>query len=92
MLKAHAALLSHTTQVELRDTLRPRIEAWCGGGKKDNIRALLASLHTVLWEGSGWTQASVADMVDPGKVKRLYMKVGPREWPAQRQRRRRWQH
>ena len=63
------------SQVALRDQLRPKIDAWCSSGKKDNIRALLASLHTVLWEDSGWTPASVADMVDPARVKRLYMKV-----------------
>lgn len=53
--------------MELRTTLKPKIDAW-SAGKKDNIRALLASLHTVLWEGSGWTQPSMADMVEPGKV------------------------
>lgn len=61
-------------KVELRTTLKPKIDAW-SAGKKDNIRALLASLHTVLWEGSGWTQPSMADMVEPGKVKRAYMKA-----------------
>ncbi len=35
---------------------------------QDNIRALLASLHTVLWEGSGWTPPSMADMVENAKV------------------------
>eukprot|EP00887_Chlorella_sp_A99_P002539 scaffold6.g2539.t1 len=61
-------------KVELRDTLRPRITAWTAG-KKDNIRALLASLHTVLWEDSGWAPASMADMVDNARVKRMYMKA-----------------
>lgn len=61
-------------KVEVRDTLKPKIAAWTAG-KKDNIRALLASLHTVLWEGSGWTQPSIADMVDSGRVKRFYMKA-----------------
>lgn len=35
---------------------------------QDNIRALLASLHTVLWEGSGWTPPGMADMVEGAKV------------------------
>jgi hypothetical protein len=54
--------------VALRATLQPRIDAWAAG-KKDNIRALLASLHTVLWEGSGWKQPSMADMVENNKVR-----------------------
>lgn len=54
-------------KVELRSALKPKIDAW-SAGKKDNIRALLASLHTVLWEDSGWTPPSMADMVEPGKV------------------------
>ena len=55
-------------KVEFREQLRPRIDAWCAG-KKDNIRALLSSMHTVMWEGSGWVQPSMADMVDGNKVR-----------------------
>ena len=35
---------------------------------QDNIRALLSSLHTVLWEGSGWTAPNMSDMLDNHKV------------------------
>ncbi|PSC74042.1 Auxilin-related 2 [Micractinium conductrix] len=61
-------------KVEFRSQLKPKIDGWAAG-KKDNIRALLASLHTVMWEGSGWSQPSMADMVEAGKVKRAYMKA-----------------
>ena len=61
-------------KVAFRDTLKPKIDAWAAG-KKDNIRALLSTLHVVIWEGSGWTSPSIADMVDPGKVKKWYMKA-----------------
>lgn len=61
-------------KVELRVLLQPRVDNWMAG-KKDNIRALLSTLHTVLWEDSGWVQPSMADMVDNSKVKRLYMKA-----------------
>ena len=54
-------------KVELRAVLKPKIDSWAAG-KKDNIRALLASLHTVLWDGSGWVAPSMADMVDNHKV------------------------
>lgn len=42
---------------------------------QDNIRALLATLHTVLWEGSGWTQPGMSDLVESSRVKKAYMKA-----------------
>ena len=42
---------------------------------QDNIRALLATLHTVLWEGSGWVQPGMADLVETARVKKAYMKA-----------------
>ena len=35
---------------------------------QDNIRALLSSMHTVLWEGAEWKQPGLTDMVEPAKV------------------------
>ena len=61
-------------KVALRVTLKPKIDGWAAG-KKDNIRALLSTLHVVLWEGSGWTSPGIADVMEPGKVKRWYMKA-----------------
>ncbi len=49
---------------------------WCfngAQGKDGNIRALLATLDTVLWEESGWKKPSMTDLVDPKRVKRAYM-------------------
>ena len=44
-------------------------------GVQDNIRALLSTLHTVLWENSGWTAPGMTDLVEPARVKRAYMKA-----------------
>lgn len=44
-------------------------------GMQDNIRALLSTLHTVLWEGSGWNPPQMTDLVEANKVKRQYMKA-----------------
>jgi tetratricopeptide (TPR) repeat protein len=57
----------------LSDSVDGRINVW-KNGKQDNLRALLGSLDTVLWEGSGWKKISMADLVLPGKVKIQYMK------------------
>ena len=64
-------------KVELRVLLQPRVDNWMAG-KKDNIRALLSTLHTVLWEDSGWVQPSMADMVDNSKVRSLRARRSPR--------------
>lgn len=57
----------------LADAVDARLTAW-KNGKQDNLRALLGSLDTVLWEGAGWKKIGMADLVLPGKVKVQYMK------------------
>jgi len=47
--------------------------AW-KGGKQDNLRALLASLDSVLWPEAEWKKVSLAELVLPNKVKIQYMK------------------
>lgn len=45
-------------------------------GKERNIRALLSTLHTVLWEGeTRWKPVSMADLVTPDQVKKYYRKA-----------------
>ncbi len=57
----------------LGDSVTARVDKW-KNGKQDNLRALLGSLDTVLWEGSGWKKISMADLVLPARVKVQYMK------------------
>lgn len=70
-------------------TAPPSLHAWQGPaalsspqlldwteGKERNIRALLSTLHTVLWEGeSRWTPVGMADLVTPAQVKKQYRKA-----------------
>lgn len=44
-----------------------RIEAW-RQQHKGNIRGMLGSLQTVLWEGSGWTPLGIGDLLEPIQV------------------------
>ncbi|KAF1600798.1 UNVERIFIED_CONTAM: Cyclin-G-associated kinase, partial [Eudyptes pachyrhynchus] len=45
------------------DPLKLKLLDWIEG-KERNIRALLSTLHTVLWDGeSRWTPVSMADLV-----------------------------
>mmetsp|Transcript_10603 Transcript_10603/g.19629 ORF Transcript_10603/g.19629 Transcript_10603/m.19629 type:complete len:249 (-) Transcript_10603:274-1020(-) len=60
----------------VRKRLEPKLKAWSEEhGKKKQLRALLANLHTILWEGSGWKPVSLADVLDDSKVKRVYHKA-----------------
>ena len=40
-----------------------------------NMRGLLTTLQSVLWEDSGWNSLTVADVLEVSQVKRAYMKA-----------------
>ncbi|XP_053336927.1 cyclin-G-associated kinase isoform X2 [Clarias gariepinus] len=57
------------------DPLKLQILDWIEG-KERNIRALLSTLHTVLWEGeTRWKPLSMADLLTPDQVKKFYRKA-----------------
>lgn len=58
----------------LADKVDARVAAW-RDGKRDNLRALVASLDKVLWEGSGWKTVGLHELVMANKVKISYMKA-----------------
>ncbi|KAL8885501.1 MAG: hypothetical protein Q9215_006654 [Flavoplaca cf. flavocitrina] len=57
----------------LSDRVSERVARW-RNGKEGNLRALLASLDAVLWEGSGWKKVGMGELILAGKVKVVYMK------------------
>jgi hypothetical protein len=60
----------------VRQRLDPKIKAWSEEhGKKKQLRALLASLHTILWSGSLWKQITIGDLLDDKKVKLAFHKA-----------------
>ncbi|KAF5360624.1 hypothetical protein D9756_004614 [Leucocoprinus leucothites] len=63
---------------ELKDTVDARLSNW-KNGKENNIRALLASLDTVLWDelvnSGGGVKVGMHELVTPGQVKVKYMKA-----------------
>lgn len=60
----------------LRAELGPKLKAWSEEfGKKKNIRALLADMDKVMWPEANWQPISIADLLQPGKVKRAYYKA-----------------
>ena len=44
-------------------------------GKSRNIRALLCSLDTVVWEGSRWKKCGMHQLVTHDDVKKMYRKA-----------------
>ncbi|TSO98500.1 Cyclin-G-associated kinase [Bagarius yarrelli] len=57
------------------DPLKLQILDWIEG-KERNIRALLSTLHTVLWEGeTRWKPLNMADLLTPDQVKKFYRKA-----------------
>jgi len=58
----------------LADKVDARIGAW-RDGKRDNLRALLGSLDSVMWEGAEWKKIGMHELITNGKVKISYMKA-----------------
>jgi hypothetical protein len=72
----NAAESEADAQIALKARLDPQLKQWSEDhGKKKNIRALLAGMDQVMWEGSGWKPISIGDLLEPKKVKRAYYKA-----------------
>jgi hypothetical protein len=54
-----------------------RLKEWAleAGGKVKNIRVLLTTLHTVMWEGSRWEPVPLAKVVQAARVKVSFLKA-----------------
>lgn len=61
-------------RLRLTDQVDRKMTAW-KSGKEENIRALLASLGSVLWEGTAWKPVGMHELVTPSQVKINYMKA-----------------
>lgn len=60
----------------VRKLLEPKIKVWSEEhGKKKQLRALLGTLHTILWPGADWKPISLGDLLDDAKVKKAYHKA-----------------
>ena len=66
----------------LRALLGPKLKEWSEQyGKKKDIRALLAGMHNVMWEDSGWAPVSLADLLEPKKVRVQFLKASRKVHP-----------
>lgn len=69
-----AAAAASDEAFALNDAIEARLNSW-KSGKEGNLRALLASLDTILWSEAGWKKVGMGDLVMPNKVKIIYMKA-----------------
>lgn len=56
------------------DPLKLKINDW-KENKTRNIRALLGSLHTVVWQDCNWKQVGMDKLVNADDVKKMYRKA-----------------
>jgi hypothetical protein len=69
--------INEMRRTELMQTKTPeqlKVNDWVEG-KRKNIRALLSTLHTVVWESCSWKATSMSVMVEPNDVKKVYRKA-----------------
>lgn len=59
---------------ELDDTVTAKVNQWVSG-RKGNLRALLSTLDTILWEDSGWKTVTIGELLQPNKLKIAYRKA-----------------
>lgn len=56
------------------DPERLKVMEWTEG-KKNNIRALLCSVHTILWSGAKWQKCEMSQLVGASDVKKAYRRA-----------------
>jgi tetratricopeptide (TPR) repeat protein len=61
-------------KLEKTDDVNARLIAW-KAGKEQNLRALLATLDSLLWPGAQWKGAQLSELINPKKCKITYMKA-----------------
>ncbi|GMH41138.1 hypothetical protein BSKO_09048 [Bryopsis sp. KO-2023] len=74
LMKEQEEVERQEVHYDLKKQVSPKILEWKDSAQ-GNIRGLLTSLHTVLWEGSGWKELTVGDVLESNQVKKAYRKA-----------------
>lgn len=68
--------MDEAAEDEVRKRLEPKIKAWSEEhGKKKQLRALLGTLHTILWPEANWKPIGLGDLLDDKKCKLAFHKA-----------------
>ncbi|CAG7904846.1 unnamed protein product [Brassica rapa] len=70
----HQIQIEQEERSRISETLDAEIKLWATG-KEGNLRALISSLHLVLWPGCGWEAVSLTDLITSAAVKKVYKKA-----------------
>ena len=74
--REHSKKQSEAEEDVVRQRLEPKIKAWSEEhGKKKQLRALLASLHTILWPEAKWKPVNLGDLLDEKKCRLAFHKA-----------------
>ncbi len=74
--REEAKKMNEAEEDMVRQKLEPKIKAWSEEhGKKKQLRALLANLHTILWPEAKWKQVNLGDLLDDKKCKLAFHKA-----------------
>ncbi|GLD99727.1 hypothetical protein PINS_up008455 [Pythium insidiosum] len=56
--------------------LGPKLKQWAeDNGRVKNIRTLLSTMHTVMWEDCKWTEVNMGKLIQPNDIKKHYRKA-----------------
>lgn len=69
-----AQLMEQAERSRSSENLDAEIRRWATG-KEGNLRALLSSLHLVLWPETNWKPVSLTDLITGISVKKSYQKA-----------------
>jgi len=62
------------------------IKRWAGkDNQRNNIRALLCTVHEVIWTGADWQPLSLSDLMMPAQIKKHYFKAITKVHPDKNQ-------
>ena len=72
--REEAAQVEQEGKADLQGTAGVKIEAWAKN-KEKNVRALLGTLDTVLWEGAAWKKVSMGDLMEASAVHKAFRRA-----------------
>jgi len=78
LLEAEQVEKDQVERDSVKTRLKPKLLAWSGDpamGTLKNIRALLATMDSILWSGAKWKTLGMGDLVQPNRVKIGYYKA-----------------
>eukprot|EP00438_Fugacium_kawagutii_P026724 Skav228690 [mRNA] locus=scaffold2247:427009:427506:- [translate_table: standard] len=69
---------SKKEKLELNDVLAKELNDWAktpDGQSYKEIRTLLSTMHSVMWQGAGWKELSLSELVADSSIKKNYRKA-----------------